>query len=67
MPKMKTHKGAAKRFKLTASGKLKRAKGTKHHFLAKKSSAAKRNLRKGGYAPDNSETRTIKNVLLPYK
>ena len=38
MPKMKTHRGAAKRFKVTKSGKVKRAKAYKSHILNKKSS-----------------------------
>ncbi|MBM7615926.1 50S ribosomal protein L35 [Alkaliphilus hydrothermalis] len=46
MPKMKTHKGAAKRFKKTKSGKIKRFKAFKSHILTKKSSKRKRNLRK---------------------
>ncbi len=46
MPKMKTHRGAAKRFKITASGKVKRVKTGKSHLLSKKSSKRKRYLRK---------------------
>lgn len=46
MAKMKTHRGAAKRFKRTASGKLKRAKAFKSHILGKKSTKRKRNLRR---------------------
>ncbi len=46
MPKHKTHKGAAKRFKLTASGKIKRKKAFKSHILEKKSAKRKRSLRK---------------------
>ncbi len=46
MPKMKTHKGAAKRLKRTKSGKIKRFKAFKSHILTKKSSKRKRNLRK---------------------
>jgi len=44
MPKMKTHKGAAKRFSLTGTGKVKRNKAFKSHILTKKSSKRKRNL-----------------------
>lgn len=47
MPKMKTHRGAAKRFKKTGTGKIKRAKAFKSHILTKKSAKRKRNLRKG--------------------
>ena len=46
MPKMKTSRSAAKRFKLTGTGKLKRAKAYKSHILTKKSTKRKRNLRK---------------------
>jgi large subunit ribosomal protein L35 len=47
MPKMKTRRGAAKRFKLTGSGKIKRNKAYKAHILTKKSPKRKRRLRKG--------------------
>ncbi len=47
MPKMKTRRGAAKRFKLTSSGKIKRNKANKSHILTKKSPKRKRHLRKG--------------------
>ena len=46
MPKMKTHKGAAKRFKLTGSGKLVRRKAFRNHILEKKSPARKRRLKR---------------------
>ena len=64
MPKMKTHRGAAKRFKKTGSGKLKRAKAFKSHILTKKSQKRNRNLRKAGYVSVTQE-KTLKN-LLPY-
>jgi large subunit ribosomal protein L35 len=44
MPKMKTHRGAAKRFKLTGTGKIMRRKAFKNHILEKKSPARKRRL-----------------------
>jgi large subunit ribosomal protein L35 len=44
MPKMKTHRGAAKRFKLTGSGKIVRRKAGMNHILEKKSPARKRRL-----------------------
>ena len=47
MPKMKTHRGAAKRFKRTGTGKIKRRHGFTSHILEKKSTKRKRNLRKG--------------------
>ena len=46
MPKMKTHKGTAKRFRVTGSGKIMRAKAYKSHILTKKSQKRKRNFRK---------------------
>lgn len=64
MPKMKTHRGAAKRFKKTGSGKLKRAKAFKSHILTKKSTKRKRNLRKTGYVAAAQEKAMKK--LLPY-
>lgn len=48
MPKMKTHRGAAKRFKKTASGKIVLRHAYKSHILEKKSPKRKRNLRKAG-------------------
>lgn len=65
MPKMKTHRGAAKRFSLTKSGKIKRAKAYKSHILTKKSSKRKRNLRKGTYIAAQEEKNIRK--LIPYK
>ena len=47
MPKMKTHRGAAKRIKATGSGKFKRHHAYASHILGKKSPKRKRNLRKG--------------------
>ncbi|MDU5108296.1 50S ribosomal protein L35 [Clostridium sp.] len=64
MPKMKTHRGAAKRFKKTGTGKLKRAKAFKSHILTKKSSKRKRNLRKATYVSTTQEKAMKK--LLPY-
>ena len=46
MPKMKSNRGAAKTFRKTASGKVKRNKAFKSHILTKKSTKTKRNLRK---------------------
>jgi large subunit ribosomal protein L35 len=64
MPKMKTHRGAKKRLKKTASGKLKRRRAYKSHILTKKSKKRKRRLRK----PDlvfKGEAKRI-NKILPY-
>lgn len=49
MPKIKTNRAAAKRFKVTASGKLKRANGFKNHILTKKNSKRKSQLAKSSY------------------
>ncbi len=64
MPKMKTHRGAAKRFKLTGTGKIKKAKAYKSHILEKKSSKRKRNLRKSGLV-SAADAQKIKR-LIPY-
>jgi large subunit ribosomal protein L35 len=45
MPKMRTHRGAAKRFRVTGTGKIMRGKAFKSHILAKKSPKRKRNFR----------------------
>ncbi len=64
MPKMKTNRGAAKRFKLTGTGKLKRSKAYASHILTPKSRKRKRNLRKSALI----NMADMKNVrrLLPY-
>lgn len=64
MPKLKTHRGAAKRFKKTATGKIKRSKAYKSHLLTGKSSKRTKRLRKGGLI-DKSNMGSIKK-LLPY-
>lgn len=64
MPKLKTHRGAAKRFKKTGTGKIKRSQAYKRHILTKKSPKRKRVLRKGVIASD-SNAKVIKK-LLPY-
>ena len=65
MPKMKTKKAAAKRFTLTASGKVKYKKMNLRHILTKKTSKRKRGLRKSGYV-NPVATYAIKKTLLPY-
>ena len=62
MPKMKSHRGAMKRFKVTGSGKVARHKAYKSHILTKKSASRKRNLRKGTTLSKADEKR-ISNVL----
>lgn len=64
MPKMKTHRGAAKRFRVTASGRLKRAKGFKSHLLTHKTRRRKRHLRQSTVVAKTMETRMKR--LLPY-
>jgi large subunit ribosomal protein L35 len=65
MPKMKSHSGAKKRFKVTASGKVKRGHQGKSHILSKKTTKRKRRLRSGAYVSATQE-RTIKSII-PYK
>ena len=64
MPKMKTSRAAAKRFKVTGTGKLKRSKAYKRHILTKKTTKNKRNLRK----PAIVDATNVKNMkkILPY-
>jgi large subunit ribosomal protein L35 len=62
MPKMRTHKGAAKRFKLTGTGKIKRAKAFKSHILEKKSPKRKRNFRQDSLV-HTSDEKVIKKQL----
>lgn len=65
MPKIKTHSGAKKRFKLTKNGKIKRAHAYKSHILNKKTSKRLRNLRKTVVA-DVTNVAAIKKMI-PYK
>ena len=64
MPKMKTKRAAAKRFKVTGSGKLVRMKAYKSHILTKKSQKRKRNLRKQAVV-DSTNVLNMKKIL-PY-
>ena len=64
MPKLKTKKSAAKRFKVTGTGKLKRNKAYKRHILTKKTRKNKRNLRKPAMG-DATNIKTMKKIL-PY-
>ena len=64
MPKMKTSRAAAKRFKLTGTGKLKRNKASRRHILTKKTTKNKRNLRKAAMM-DASNVKQMKKIL-PY-
>ena len=64
MPKMKTHRGAAKRMKKTGTGRFKRMKAYKSHILTKKTQKRKRNLRKATLV-DKSNEKQVKRML-PY-
>ena len=64
MPKMKTHRGTAKRVKQTASGRFKRHKANHSHILTKKDQKRKRRLRKADMIADADQRRI--NRLLPY-
>ena len=64
MPKIKTNRAAAKRFKVTGTGKLKRNKDYKSHILTKKSTKRKRNLRQATIT-DATNVKNMKKVL-PY-
>ena len=64
MPKMKTSRAAAKRFKVTGTGKLKRAKAYKSHILTKKTTKKKRDLRQATIT-DVTNVKNMKKIL-PY-
>lgn len=64
MPKLKTNKSAAKRFKVTGTGQLKRFKANKQHILGKKSAKRKRKLRHACLV-DKTNLRQMKRML-PY-
>jgi len=63
MPKMKTHKGATKRFKVTGTGKVRRYKAFKSHILTKKTSKRKRRLRQAGLIATTGDTKRMKRLL----
>ena len=64
MPKVKTSRAAAKRFKVSGSGKLIRNKAYKSHILTKKSTKRQRNLRKD-IVTDSTNSKVMKKIL-PY-
>ena len=64
MPKIKTNRGAAKRFRVTGSGKIKRNKGFKSHLLSSKGKKRKRHLRQGTLV-SAVEAKNIRR-LIPY-
>ncbi len=63
MPKMKSNRGAAKRFRVTASGKIKRHHAYHSHILTKKSAKRKRNLRKEALITD-ADAKRVKRMIL---
>ena len=62
MPKMKSNRGAAKRFRKTAKGKIKRKQGHLRHILTKKSRKRKRQLRKSGFV-SRADTARMRRLL----
>lgn len=62
--KLKTNRSAAKRFRITATGRFKRKKAGMRHFMRRKKQSTKRNLRTGGYV-DKTNQKFVEK-LLPY-
>ena len=62
MPKLKTHTGAKKRFKVTKNGMIKRAHANKSHILNKKTTKRKRGLRKAAYL-DKTNAKVIAKII----
>ncbi len=65
MPKLKTKKAAAKRYRVTGTGKIKRNKSNTQHILGKKTTKRKRKLRKATLV-DKTVSNSVKKKLLPY-
>jgi large subunit ribosomal protein L35 len=63
MPKMKTHRGAKKRFTLTGTGKVRRLKAYKSHILTKKSPKRKMRLRRAAIVTTTGEAKHIKRLI----
>lgn len=63
MPKMRSHSGAKKRFRVTGNGKLKRGQQGKGHILTKKAQKRKVSLRQTAYMGSDKEERTIKVLI----
>ena len=61
MPKMKTHRGAAKRFRITRNGKVLHRKGTGNHFLRKKSGSRRRRIE--GMAQVKGEAKVLRKLM----
>jgi large subunit ribosomal protein L35 len=62
MPKIKSNRGAAKRFQRTGTGKIKRSKAYASHILSKKSTKRKRNLRQSDLI-DSSDVKRVKKLI----
>jgi large subunit ribosomal protein L35 len=65
MPKLKTHKGASKRFKKTATGKVKRGRSHLRHILTSKSKKRKRNLGSPAFVSDGDLAKVKR--MIPYQ
>ena len=65
MPKLKTHRGAAKRFKVTATGKVTRSSAFKRHILTGKTTKSKRHMRGNKVVADGDAVKV--RLMLPYK
>ena len=63
MPKMKSHSGAKKRFRVSSTGKIKRNHQNKNHILTKKASKRKMKLRQGTYLASKKEAATLRNMI----
>jgi large subunit ribosomal protein L35 len=63
MPKMKTHRGAAKRFKITRNGKIRRRRANANHFLGKKPSNRKRRLSGSDAVISDSDEQRVRRML----
>ena len=63
MPKMKSHKGARKRFSITGSGEVKRSRAYKSHILTKKTSKRKRRLRRSALIATRGDVKRMKRLL----
>ena len=63
MPKMKTHRGAAKRFKVSPTGKIRRRRAFVNHILGKKSQKRKRRLRSPGATVSASDEKRVRRML----
>ena len=63
MPKMRSHSGAKKRFRVTKNGRVKRGQMGKNHILTKKPRKRKRNLRQGAYMNSEKQAKVIKTMI----